>query len=137
MLAVYIVLCCDPKKLLYNMSCLTFGLLFSCCFLFLQLVRLDNLFAYLNVDSVLFSNYSTDDALVSCIAIMTLPLCQHRFILCLNLVLRPTELHPNYCITKLKFMVLFLFLVSPFFVAMIEVELDSQNEKQELLMSQH
>lgn len=36
--------------------------------------------------------------------------------------MRPTELHRNYCITKLKFIVLFLLLVSPFFVAMIEAE---------------
>ncbi|CAG08424.1 unnamed protein product, partial [Tetraodon nigroviridis] len=31
----------------------------------LQLVRLDNLFAYLNVNSVLFSNYGTEEALLS------------------------------------------------------------------------
>uniref|UniRef100_H3DEF0 Vacuolar protein sorting 13 homolog A n=1 Tax=Tetraodon nigroviridis TaxID=99883 RepID=H3DEF0_TETNG len=33
--------------------------------LFFQLVRLDNLFAYLNVNSVLFSNYGTEEALLS------------------------------------------------------------------------
>lgn len=58
--------------MIVNTSFLTFGLLISHCFLFLQLVRLDNLFAYLNVNSVLFSNYDTEDALVSRTAIIAL-----------------------------------------------------------------
>lgn len=104
------------------MSYLAFGLLFSHCFLFLQLVRLDNLFAYLNVDSVLFSNYDTEDALVSHTAVMALSLCQHGFIFCLILLMRPTELHPIYCNHKLKFTFLFGLSIFSFF-AMEEVEI--------------
>lgn len=39
----------------------------SNCFVYLssQLVQLDNLFAYWNVNSTLFSNHSADEALVS------------------------------------------------------------------------
>lgn len=65
-----------------NYSCyLNFGLLMSHCFLFPQLVRLDNLFAYLNVNSVLFSNYGTEEALVSHAVKMAFCLCQHGFVL--------------------------------------------------------
>lgn len=40
-------------------------LLIGSCFLVFQLVRLDNLFAYWNVNSVQFSDRSADEALVS------------------------------------------------------------------------
>lgn len=56
------------QKSLYAVSSVLSQLcstLIGFCFTSSQLVQLDNLFAYWNVDSILFSNHSADEALVS------------------------------------------------------------------------
>lgn len=55
-----------PSALFCSRVCQLCTSLIAFRFLSSQLVRLDNLFAYWNVNSVLFSFNSTDEALVSC-----------------------------------------------------------------------